>query len=102
METVASRDHDSAALTFVRLAAKTAGGKGLAEDLLDIGKRKTQRAIRKGLDTGEDYFDEARYYIKRHPWRGFGIAAGIGAFAGLIIGLCTSPRQRVKPNLAVY
>jgi len=94
MENVATENHESAAFTLAHLAARTLEGKVLAEDLLDIGKRKAQRAIRKGFHTGEDYLDEATYYIKRHPWKGFGIAAGVGATAGLIFGLCVRPRRR--------
>ena len=94
MENVATENHESAAFTLAHLAARTLEGKVLAEDLLDIGKRKAQRAIRKGFHTGEDYLDEATYYIKRHPWKGFGIAAGVGAMAGLILGLCMRPRGR--------
>jgi ElaB/YqjD/DUF883 family membrane-anchored ribosome-binding protein len=93
MENVATENHESAAFTLAHLAARTLEGKVLAEDLLDIGKRKAQRAIRKGFHTGEDYLDEATYYIKRHPWKGLGIAAGVGAMAGLIFGLCVRPRR---------
>ena len=93
METVTTENQDSAALTLAHLAARTVAGKVLVEDLLDIGKRKTQRAIRKGIDAGEDYLDEARHYSKRNPWKSCGIAAGVGAFVGLIIGLCTRPRN---------
>lgn len=93
METVVTKNHDSVAITLAHLAAKTAEGKVMAEDMFDLGKRKAQRAIRKGFAAGEDYLDDARYYIKRHPWKGFGIAAGIGALSGLIIGLCTRPRK---------
>lgn len=91
MENVATENQESSAFRLAHLAAKTLEGKELAEDLLDIGKRRAQRAIRNGLHTGEDYLDEATYYIKRHPWKGFAIAAGVGAFAGLIFGLLARP-----------
>lgn len=94
MENVATENHESAAFTLAHLAARTLEGKVLAEDLLDIGKRKAQRAIRKGFHTGEDYLDEATYYIKRHPWKGFAIGAGVGAFSGLMIGLLIHPSKR--------
>jgi ElaB/YqjD/DUF883 family membrane-anchored ribosome-binding protein len=94
METVTVENDKRAALTLAHLANKAAQGKVLTEDLLYIGKRKAQRAIRKGFDTSEDYLDEARHYIKRHPWKGLGIAAGVGALAGLIFGLFARPRTR--------
>jgi ElaB/YqjD/DUF883 family membrane-anchored ribosome-binding protein len=94
MEPVVTENRDTAAFTLAHLAARTLEGKVLAEDLLDIGKRKAQRAIRKGFNTGEDYLDDATYYLKRHPWKGFGIAAGVGAIAGLFFGLLTRPRSK--------
>ena len=51
METAAVGNEESTAFTLAHLAAKAAGGKVLAEDLVEIGKRKAQRAIRKGFDT---------------------------------------------------
>jgi ElaB/YqjD/DUF883 family membrane-anchored ribosome-binding protein len=94
MENVGTENHDSAAFTLAHLAARTLEGKMLPEDFLETGKRKAQRAIRRGLNTGEDYLDEATYYIKRHPWTSFGIAAGVGALAGLIFGLWARTRSR--------
>lgn len=94
MENVATENNESAAFTLAHLAAKTLEGKVLAEDLLDIGKQKARRAIRNGVHAGEDYLDETTYYIKRNPWKGIGIAAGVGAVAGMIFGFWVRPRSR--------
>ncbi|HEX3281938.1 MAG TPA: hypothetical protein VHR36_11965 [Pyrinomonadaceae bacterium] len=93
MENVATENHESAAFKLAHLAARTLEGKELAEDLLDIGKRKAQRVMRKGFHTGEDYLDEATYYIKRNPWKSFAIGAGVGAFTGLIFGMLLQSRR---------
>ena len=76
----------SAALKFAHLTAKAAEGKILAEDLVEIGKRKAQRMVRRGREAGEDYLDEATHHIKHHPWQAVGIAAGVGAIVGLLFG----------------
>jgi ElaB/YqjD/DUF883 family membrane-anchored ribosome-binding protein len=90
METVTVGNEKGAAFTLAHLAQE---GKVLAEDLLETGKRKTQRAIRKGYETGEDFLDEAKYYIKHHRWQSYCVVAGIGAFAGLLLGLAARPRK---------
>lgn len=77
---------NSATSKLADLAAKAAEGKALAEDLLETGKQKTQRAIRKGFEAGEDCLDETTYCIKHNPWQSVGIAAGVGAFVGLLCG----------------
>ena len=89
METATVGNDQSTAFTLAHL---TAEGKVVAEDLLQTGKRKTQRAIRKGYEFGEDFLDEASYYIKRHRWQSYCMAAGLGAFAGLLFGLASRRR----------
>jgi ElaB/YqjD/DUF883 family membrane-anchored ribosome-binding protein len=78
------------AFTLAHLTAKAAEGKMLAEDLLEIGKRKARKAIRRSRETGEDYLDETTHYIKHHPWESVGVAAGVGAFVGLLFGWACS------------
>ena len=76
----------NAGLTFAHLTAKAAEGKILAEDLVEIGKRKAQRVVRRGYEAGEDYLDESKRYIKHHPWESVGVALGVGLSLGFLGG----------------
>lgn len=73
-------------IKLAHLAAKAAEGKIIAEDMLEIGKRKAQRMVRRGYETGEDYLDETKHYIKHNPWRSVGIALGVGLTLGFLGG----------------
>ena len=90
MQTATSEIATGTAAKLAHLTAKAAEGKMLAEDLVEIGKRKAQKAIRRGREAGEDYLDDTTHYIKHNPWQAVGIAAGVGAFAGLLFGLTCS------------
>jgi ElaB/YqjD/DUF883 family membrane-anchored ribosome-binding protein len=79
-------------LNLTHLAAKAAEGKILAEDLVDIGKRKAQRIVRRGREAGEDYLDETKHYIKHHPWHSVGVALGIGLTLGFFGGFLSRRR----------
>ncbi|HYX28927.1 MAG TPA: hypothetical protein VE863_10185 [Pyrinomonadaceae bacterium] len=79
-------------IKFGHLAAKAAEGKILADDLVDIGKRKAQRIIRKGYEAGEDYIDETKRYIKHHPWQSIGVALGVGLTLGFLGGFLSRRR----------
>ena len=76
----------NAGITFAHLTAKAAEGKILAEDLVEIGKRKAQRLVRHGYEAGEDYLDESKRYIKHHPWQSVGVALGVGLSLGFLGG----------------
>jgi len=86
METATVESGRSTGSKFAHLAATAAEGKMLAEDFAEIGKRKAQRMIRRGLEAGEDCLDETTHYVKHHPWQSVGIAAGVGAFVGVLFG----------------
>lgn len=86
METETIGNGPGAGLKFAHLAAKAAEGKILADDFVEIGKRKAQRMIRRGREAGEDYLDDATHHIKHHPWQAVGIAAGAGVVVGLLFG----------------
>ena len=79
-------------IKVAHLAAKAAEGKVIAEDLVEIGKRKAQRALRHGYEAGEDYVDETRRYIKHNPWRSVGVALGVGLTLGFLGGLLARRR----------
>jgi len=86
MQTATVESGRNTGLNFAHLAAKAAEGKMLAEDFAEIGKRKAQRLIRRGREAGEDCLAETTHHIKHHPWQSVGIAAGVGAFVGLLFG----------------
>ena len=87
MRTATVEDGKNTGIKLAHLAAKAAEGKIIAEDLVDIGKRKATRLARQGYEIGEDYIDESRRYIKHNPWQSVGIALGIGVALGFIAGL---------------
>ena len=85
MPTTIIENGKSAALKLAHLTAKAAEGKMLAEDLVEIGKRKAQRIVRKGYEAGEDYLDESKRYIKHNPWQSVGVALGVGLTLGFLL-----------------
>src|ERR1044072_8455833 len=87
MRTVTVEDGKNTGIKLAHLAAKAAEGKVIAEDLVDIGKRRAQRLVRQGYEMGEDYVDEGRRYIKHNPWQSVGIALGVGLAVGFLAGL---------------
>jgi ElaB/YqjD/DUF883 family membrane-anchored ribosome-binding protein len=92
MRTATVENGKHTAINLGHLAAKAAEGRVLAEDLVDIGKRKAQRMIRKGYEAGEDYLDDATYCIKHHPWQSVGVALAAGLTLGFLSGFLTRRR----------
>ena len=86
MHTATVENGKSTGFKLTHLTAKAAEGKMLAEDLVEIGKRKAQRAIRRGYEAGEDYLDESTRYIKHHPWQTMGVALAVGLSLGFLGG----------------
>jgi len=86
MQTATVENGKGTAARLAHLTAKAAEGKMLAEDLVEIGKRKAQRIVRRGYDVGEDYLDESKRYIKHNPWQSVGVALGIGLMLGFVSG----------------
>ena len=92
MTTTTVRNGKQTAIKFGHLATKAAEGKILAEDLVEVGKRKAQRIIRKGYEAGEDYLDDTTHYIKHHPWQSIGVALGVGLTLGFLSGFLSRKR----------
>ena len=92
MRTEVMDNGSSTGIKLGHLAAKAAEGKVIAEDLVEVGKRKAQRLIRKGYEAGEDCLDDTTHYIKHHPWQSIGVAIGIGLTIGFFGGFFTRRR----------
>jgi ElaB/YqjD/DUF883 family membrane-anchored ribosome-binding protein len=82
----------AAAVKLAHLTGKANEGKMLAEDLVELGKRKAQRLVRKGYEAGEDYLDESKRYIKHNPWQSVGVALGVGLALGFVSGFFSRRR----------
>jgi ElaB/YqjD/DUF883 family membrane-anchored ribosome-binding protein len=93
METATVENGKGTVAKLAHLTAKAAGGKMLAEDLVEIGKRRAQRLVRRGYEAGEDYLDESRLYIKHNPWRSVGVALGVGLTLGFLSGFLSRRRS---------
>jgi ElaB/YqjD/DUF883 family membrane-anchored ribosome-binding protein len=92
MRTATAEDGKSTGIKLAHIAAKAAEGKILAEDLVEIGKRKAQRLYRQGYEMSEDYIDESRRYIKKNPWQSVGVALGVGLALGFVAGMLSRRR----------
>ena len=92
MRTATVENGKSTGTKLAHLAAKATEGKILAEDLVDIGKRKAQRMIRRGYAAGEDYLDDTTYYIKHNPWQSLGVALAVGLSLGFLGGFLSRRR----------
>jgi ElaB/YqjD/DUF883 family membrane-anchored ribosome-binding protein len=92
MPTTTVANGKATAFKLAHLTAKATEGKMLAEDLIEIGKRKAQRIVRKGYETGEDYLDESKRYIKHNPWKSVGVALGVGLSLGFLSGFIARRR----------
>jgi ElaB/YqjD/DUF883 family membrane-anchored ribosome-binding protein len=86
MQTATVTNGKSTGFKLGHLTAKAVEGKIFAEDLVETGKRKAQRMIRKGYEAGEDYLDDATHCIKHHPWQSVGVALGAGLALGFLGG----------------
>ena len=92
MPTTTIENGRAAAIKLAHLTAKATEGKMLAEDLVELGKRKAQRLVRKGYEAGEDYLDESKRYIKHNPWQSVGVALGVGLALGFVSGFLSRRR----------
>jgi len=86
MQTTTVANGKNTGFKLTHLAAKAAEGKIIAEDLVEIGKRKAQRLVRRGYEAGEDYLDDTTHYIRHNPWRSVGVALGVGLTLGFLGG----------------
>ena len=75
-----------AAINLAHLTHEVSKAKTLVDDVLEDGKRKAQRVVKRGYVAAEDYVEDTTYYIKRHPWQSVGVALGLGAGAGIVVG----------------
>lgn len=92
MQTTTVANGKNTGIKLAHLAAKAAEGRVIAEDLVEIGKRKAQRMLRHGVEAGEDYLDDTTHYIKHHPWQSIGTALGVGLTLGFLGGFLVRRR----------
>ena len=87
MESKTLQGAADAVMRLAHVKHEVSHAKVLVNDLVEDGKRKAQRIARRSMVAAGDCVEDTTYYIKRHPWQSVGIAAGLGATAGLVIAL---------------
>lgn len=90
METKAIENATDAALNLAHLKHEMSKAKVLIDDVLEDGKRKASRMLKRGYVAAEDCVEDTTYVIKRHPWQAVGTAFGLGAGIGILAGWLTS------------
>src|SRR5258708_34203670 len=86
MPTTTVQNGKAAAFNLAHLTAKATEGRLLAEDLVEIGKRKAQRIVRKGYEANEDYLDESKRFINDKPGHVVGAPLAMRIRLGFLSG----------------
>jgi ElaB/YqjD/DUF883 family membrane-anchored ribosome-binding protein len=89
MESKAVSNVTDGAINLAHLTHEVSKAKVLIDDVLEDGKRKAGRMLKRGVVTAEDCVEDTTYFIKRHPWQSVGAALGLGACVGLLAGWLT-------------
>jgi ElaB/YqjD/DUF883 family membrane-anchored ribosome-binding protein len=90
MEANTTENVTDAAVNLAHLTRQVAKAKILIDDVIDDGKIKAQRTLKRGMFAAEDCIEDTTHFIKRHPWQSVGSALGLGAGIGLLLGWLTS------------
>jgi ElaB/YqjD/DUF883 family membrane-anchored ribosome-binding protein len=90
MESKAVEDVTNAGINLAHLTHEVSKAKVLIDDVLEDGKRKAERMLKRGVVGAEDYVEDTTYFIKRHPWQSVGAALGLGASVGILAGWLTA------------
>ena len=90
METTTTENVADAAMNLAHLTRQVAKARILIDDVIDDGRMKAQRTLKRGKFAAEDCIEDTTHFIKRHPWQSVGGALGLGAGIGLLLGWVTS------------
>jgi ElaB/YqjD/DUF883 family membrane-anchored ribosome-binding protein len=90
MESKAVENVTDAAINLAHLTHEVSKAKVLIDDLLEDGKRKAERMLKRGFVAAEDCVEDTTYFIKRHPWQSVGAALGLGVGFGMLAGWLTT------------
>ncbi len=86
MEGKAIENVSDTAVNLAHLTHEVSKAKVLINDVLEDGKRKAERMVKRGVVAAEDRVEDTTYFIKRHPWQSVGAALGLGAGIGVLTG----------------
>ncbi len=92
MESKAVENVTDTAINLAHLTHEVSKAKVLIDDVVEDGKRKAERMLKRGFVAAEDCVEDTTYFIKRHPWQSVGAALGVGAAFGLLAGWLTARR----------
>lgn len=90
MENKTMENITDATVNLAHLGHQVAKARTLIDDAIEVGKHKVERSVKRGRVAVEDCVEDTTYFIKRHPWESVGMAVGVGAFVGLIVGWVTT------------
>jgi ElaB/YqjD/DUF883 family membrane-anchored ribosome-binding protein len=90
MEAKVKENVTDTAINLAHLTRQVAKAKVLIDDVVDEGKIRAERTLKRGMFRAEDRIEDTTYFIKRHPWQSVGGALGLGAGMGLLVGWLTS------------
>ncbi|MCM3871491.1 MAG: hypothetical protein ND895_12480 [Pyrinomonadaceae bacterium] len=90
MESKAVENVTDAAINLAHITHEVSKAKVLIDDILENGKHKAERMMKRGVVVAEDCVEDTTYFIKRHPWQSVGTALGVGAAFGVLAGWLTA------------